>query len=164
LNFINKLKNLKEYILIRRSGLFDPYYSYQHYPDVWRADTNPLMNYISSGWKEGRNPSELFDTNIFLSQNQDVREASGNPLIDYLNFGRIESRDPIPHFSDKNGESSTINNLIMIYEHMQNHGLTVIFIGKENQQVQFHTFINAFHIVEHISLSSNDNESLLKLF
>jgi hypothetical protein len=164
LNFINKLKNLKEYILIRRSGLFDPYYYYQHYPDVRRADTNPLMHYISYGWKEGRNPSELFDTNFYLSQNKDVRNAGGNPLIHYLNFGRIEGRDPMPHFSDKNGRSSTVDNLIMIYEHMQNHGLTVEFIGKEDGQVQFHTLVNNFPIVGHVLLSSNANAIILKLF
>jgi len=63
------LTNLRDYFVIKHSGLFDEKYYLLHNPDVRRADIDPLKHFIKYGWKEGRNPSENFDTSYYLSNN-----------------------------------------------------------------------------------------------
>ncbi len=46
------------------------------------------------GWKEGRNPNALFDTNGYLAANPDVANAHINPLDHYDQYGWREGRDP----------------------------------------------------------------------
>lgn len=91
-NFLHKIK---DYIIIKNSGLFDEEYYCLQYPDVRRADVNPLWHFISIGWKERRNPSSLFDTNYYLNANKDVYEAGINPLTHYIRSGKEEGRSPI---------------------------------------------------------------------
>jgi len=91
---IKFLKSFKDYLIIKRSGLFDPAYYLINNPDVRKADVNPLMHFIKYGWREGRNPSICFDTKFYLAQNADVKRAGINPLFHYLRFGKIEGRSP----------------------------------------------------------------------
>jgi GT2 family glycosyltransferase len=86
------LHKIKDYFLIKQSGLFDVEYYCLQYPDVRRADVNPLWHFVSVGWKEGRNPSSLFCTNSYLEQNPDVKAALVNPLLHYYRFGKNERR------------------------------------------------------------------------
>lgn len=90
------LKDFFYLFLIRRSGYFNKRYYLQHNPDVEQAGVNPLKHYFKYGWKEGRNPSILFDTNFYLSQNPDVRQAGIQPLVHYLRFGILEKRACVP--------------------------------------------------------------------
>ncbi|WP_147026390.1 hypothetical protein [Methylobacterium oxalidis] len=46
------------------------------------------------GWKEGRDPSAVFDTKGYLSAYADVKAAGINPLAHYDAFGWKEGRDP----------------------------------------------------------------------
>ena len=85
-------RNLRYYFVIRRSGLFDNKYYLQTYPDVRKADIDPLMHFIKNGWKEGRNPSSFFDTKYYLGTNPDVNKTGINPLFHYLKHGREEGR------------------------------------------------------------------------
>jgi O-antigen biosynthesis protein len=91
-------KNWRSYIVIWRSRLFDERYYLQFYPDVRKADVDPLMHFVIHGWREGRNPSQMFDTNFYLQTNPDVKQSGINPLIHYLRFGGFEGRDPSPNF------------------------------------------------------------------
>lgn len=84
------LSRWKEYYLIKRSGLFDPSYYLFNYPDVRKADVNPLRHFITAGWKEGRNPSPNFITKYYVNKNPDVIEAGINPLLYYVKFGKKE--------------------------------------------------------------------------
>lgn len=86
------LHKIKDYFLIKRSGLFDADYYCLQYPDVRRADVNPLWHFVSVGWKEGRNPSYTFITKLYLEANQDVAQAGIDPLVHYIRFGRKEGR------------------------------------------------------------------------
>lgn len=88
----NLLKYLYYYILISRSGLFDKEFYLSSYPDVRRADLDPLWHFIKYGWKEGRNPSIKFNTNFYLNSNPDVQKAGINPLIHFINYGKYENR------------------------------------------------------------------------
>jgi len=72
---------VRDYWLIKKSGLFDPIYYLINNPDVLVADIDPLWHYIRCGWKEGRNPSDKFDTKFYLDSNPDVKRSGENPLV-----------------------------------------------------------------------------------
>ena len=88
------IREIYQYVIISRSGIFDPNYYLLTYPDVRRADVNPLWHYIRYGWKEGRNPTEYFDTKFYLDNNPDVKIKGLNPLFHYIKFGMKEGRQP----------------------------------------------------------------------
>ena len=95
---IHIFKTYRDYTLLKRSNLFDTEYYLLNYPDVRRADINPLLHFVKKGWKEGRNPSAHFNVNYYLQIYSDVKEAGVNPLIHYLKFGWREGRNPIKKF------------------------------------------------------------------
>jgi lipopolysaccharide biosynthesis protein len=84
------IKNLKAYFIIWRSGLFDKKYYLKKYPDVRKADIDPLIHFVNNGWKEGRNPSESFDIEIYLLEHSELKEANTNPLVHYIKLVRQE--------------------------------------------------------------------------
>ena len=63
-----------EYKIIKDSGLFDEEFYLKTYSDVRTLDIDPIKHYIKHGWKEGRNPSENFDTNIYIEKNSISKE------------------------------------------------------------------------------------------
>ena len=80
--------------------LFDASHYLAHNPDVAAAGVDPLLHYLSFGWKEGRNPSASFDTNYYLRQNPDVAAAGVNPLLHFEAHGWKEGRQPSLVFDD----------------------------------------------------------------
>lgn len=70
-----------EYKTIKKSGLFDEKYYLEIYEDVRKSDINPLKHYIKNGWKEGRNPSESFNTNDYIQQNNILLNSKYSPLF-----------------------------------------------------------------------------------
>lgn len=62
--------------------------------DVLRAGVDPVAHYLAFGAKEGRNPSNAFNTDFYLLNNPDVRSAGINPLLHYELFGVTEGRSP----------------------------------------------------------------------
>ena len=89
---LNPLNLNRDIRLIKKSGLFDPIYYLEEYPDVGLADIDPLMHFVKFGWKENRNPTADFDTNFYLSENLDEQSAQTNPLIHFIKFGFNEGR------------------------------------------------------------------------
>ena len=83
--------------LIAANG-FDYVYYLQHNPDVAAAHVDPFQHFQTTGWKEGRNPNALFDTNGYLAAYADVAAAGINPLDHYNQFGWNEGRDPSAGF------------------------------------------------------------------
>jgi hypothetical protein len=83
-------RDRKQFRLIKRSRLFDRAYYLLTYPDVRKADINPLMHFIEKGWKEGRNPSSTFNTQVYLEKHPDLLESGLNPLIHYIQHHQIE--------------------------------------------------------------------------
>jgi len=77
----NYIKAIYYYYLISRSGLFDRKYYLENYPDVRKADIDPLMHYIKHGWKEGRKPAR--DSDFFVSEELHVKAKNENinPLV-----------------------------------------------------------------------------------
>ncbi len=79
---MNKLYcNLNEYITIKQSGIFDADFYFQEYPDVRKADIDPLWHFIRFGWKEGRKPSRHFFTGSSVSLYDTSKENAPNNLL-----------------------------------------------------------------------------------
>ena len=51
-----KFNLLRDYLLIKKSDLFDKNWYQKEYKDVAEAKIEPIFNYIRYGWKERRNP------------------------------------------------------------------------------------------------------------
>src|SRR5207237_1500128 len=84
--------------LVEASGLFDREFYLNSNPDVASAGLNPLLHFLTCGFREGRSPHPLFDTRFYLLSNPDVAVAGENPLLHYLLRGPVELRDPHPLF------------------------------------------------------------------
>ena len=76
----------------------DDLFYYTSNRDVWNVHIDPEVHYAQSGWKEGRNPNELFDTKYYLTHSPDVAAAKVNPLEHYHLNGWKEGRDPSAQF------------------------------------------------------------------
>lgn len=83
--------------IILESDLFDAKYYCSLYTDI--AEISALEHYYFQGWKEGRNPSFLFDTNWYLQQNIDVKNSNMHPLLHYILNGDKEDRLPSVYFN-----------------------------------------------------------------
>lgn len=97
-SFVKKALGTK---LLNSSGLFDPVFYLQEYPDVANAKLDPALHYLVNGWMEGRDPSPSFSTTFYLQNNADVRLLRINPLLHYIQHGKDESRVISPSNSRK---------------------------------------------------------------
>ncbi len=75
------MSNRKIYSIIKKSGLFDARYYLKEYPDVRRADIDPLVHFVKFGWREERNPGPDFDTHAYLEAHTELRQKNINPLV-----------------------------------------------------------------------------------
>ncbi|MBC5786408.1 hypothetical protein H8N03_25975, partial [Ramlibacter sp. USB13] len=82
--------------LIRHSGQFDADYYRAMNPDLQPPPDDPVRHYCERGWREGRNPSDAFDTTGYLATYRDIRDGGVNPFWHYLVAGAAEFRDPLP--------------------------------------------------------------------
>ncbi len=62
-------------------------------PDL-TPDQDALDHFLTSGWREGRDPSPTFSVNDYLDAYPDIASAGVNPFIHYLTTGRSEGRAP----------------------------------------------------------------------
>jgi len=79
---------LSHYLAHRKTGSFSPiadfdaeYYAEQ-YPDVAAAGVDTFEHYVTYGFREGRNPSRLFDTRFYRQRY--LRDSDESPLLHYL--------------------------------------------------------------------------------
>ena len=77
---------------LKNSGLVDPAFYLQRYPDVRSAGVDPIQHYLEWGAKERRRPHPFFDAVWYLAHNPDVALSGVNPVIHYLQHGRNEGR------------------------------------------------------------------------
>ncbi len=80
------------------SGLFDPQWYLDRYPDVAAAGVDPLQHWLTFGMLEGRDPNPEFDTAWYLAQNPDASEPGQNALEHYLRNGSKPGVNPNPRF------------------------------------------------------------------
>jgi glycosyltransferase involved in cell wall biosynthesis len=124
------LHKIKDYFLIKQNGLFDEDYYCLQYPDIRRADVNPLWHFVSVGWKEGRKPSVKFDTTFYLESNPDVKLSGSNPLVHYIEFGAKEGRLALPSERYISPTSESSRTLSVTFEHLD-QSQSVNILGKK---------------------------------
>jgi hypothetical protein len=73
---------------------FDREYYLAAYPDVANAGVDPFEHFITTGWREGRNPNLSFSVSDYLDFYPDVAIAGINPFLHYLVAGKSEGRLP----------------------------------------------------------------------
>ncbi len=75
---------------IRKSGLFDESYYRSMYADLQLGLQDPIRHYCEHGWRQGKNPSDDFDTRFYLETYSDIRNAGINPFFHYVVAGASE--------------------------------------------------------------------------
>jgi glycosyltransferase involved in cell wall biosynthesis/uncharacterized coiled-coil protein SlyX len=87
----------QEIAVIKQSGLFDVSYYASVNPDLALLSPEDLIgHYCRHGWREGRKPSDDFDTRHYLQTYADIRLAGINPFWHYIVAGAKESRQAVP--------------------------------------------------------------------
>lgn len=81
---------------ITQSGLFDTSYYLAMYPDLDIKPEQAVRHYCERGWKEGRNPSDDFDSKSYLKAYGDIRNALLNPFWHFVVAGASELRSGTP--------------------------------------------------------------------
>ena len=80
----------------RVEAIVAPHFNGDYYlrmnADVREAQLDPLSHYIDHGWREGRNPTPLFDDRFYASTLDDVAFGGITPYYHYLTIGRAEGR------------------------------------------------------------------------
>jgi glycosyltransferase involved in cell wall biosynthesis len=74
---------------------FDSKYYLETYQDVASAGVDPFEHFVFHGFKEGRNPSEKFDTKFYI-QRYLKGKTDQNPLLHYLEHRDEEGVFPAP--------------------------------------------------------------------
>jgi len=77
--------------------LFDPLF----YLETWEPTAecnNPLLHYVTAGWKQERQANPLFDVAYYREQAGDIE---GDPLLHYVEHGARAGIDPHPLFSTR---------------------------------------------------------------
>ena len=67
---------------------------FEQYPEAKKSGMTALEHYLSVGWKEGKNPSEMFDTEFYLKKYPDIAKTGHNPLLHYITYGKNAGRLP----------------------------------------------------------------------
>lgn len=65
-------------------------------PDVAAAGMDPWEHYVTTGWREGRDPADWFLIAAYLAANPDVAAAGLDPFRHYILHGREEGRSLAP--------------------------------------------------------------------
>ena len=101
--FKNLLKRLKlslfekDILLVSRSAHFDSAWYLHINTDVRLARVDPAEHYVRHGWREGREPSGLFDTEEYFKQFPDIKNTNTCPLVHYIKHGcRINAHNALP--------------------------------------------------------------------
>jgi hypothetical protein len=134
---------------------FDATYYYKNRPDVLEAFLKSgttlsefefaLSHYNNHGWKEGANPSAVFNTTEYLNANPDVKAAGVNPFEHFNQHGLAEGRAPSSQFPSINDfdweayvnsnpdlQAAGITTQEAAYAHFINHGYGENRVGAPN--------------------------------
>ena len=125
-----KIVDLRNMYLIKKSGYFDDKYYKLEYPEV---RGNRLKHYYYEGWKKGYNPSEKFDNDYYLLHNTDVENAGINPLLHYIISGSNEGRRIMKVFGSR---------ISTIYSLLNHHKYSYVSYLEGSSQKRITVFYN----------------------
>lgn len=80
------------------ADIFDPFFYLTEYQDVALDGVNPLLHYVLYGYKENRNPTQLFDCTYYAEQ---ARLRGKDPLLHYILKGVDAGLKPHPLFDSR---------------------------------------------------------------
>ncbi|WP_157085615.1 hypothetical protein [Methylobacterium sp. Leaf99] len=83
-----------DYALVARSGLFDAAYYLKTNPEIAGSGLDPIVHYITDGFREGREPAAFFDGKAYAEHYPDVQAAGTAPLVHWMRVGKAEGRRP----------------------------------------------------------------------
>lgn len=150
----------KDYWIIKFSRLFDPVYYLKQYPDVRRADIDPLEHFVIHGWKEGRKPNEWFNTREYLEKNPDVAKAGINPFVHWIRYGRFEGRFPYVSSDFKNMNSYNLVLYLALLKFLKDPKLIIKFLKKIKQT----GFKSAFQMAKQKLIQGSDYSLWLQMY
>lgn len=95
------LTALEHFLTVGWKREFDPnpWFNIHWYLERYGASLihpNPVIDYLLGGAAKGRDPSERFSTDFYVSEYDDVLEAKLNPLTHFLAYGLEEGRAALP--------------------------------------------------------------------
>jgi len=93
MKFLPPLRKMWHRRVVHRSGLFDPVWYLNRYPDLQQTGVNPLKHFVAHGGHDRRDPSAAFSTGAYLDLNPDVATSGMNPLVHFLTQGWMENRE-----------------------------------------------------------------------
>ncbi|MGW8195422.1 MAG: glycosyltransferase, partial [Desulforhopalus sp.] len=85
-----------DYRRLKRSRLFDSQYYLSRYPDVKKANVNPIFHYLNFGWRELRLASPIFDPHFYCERYNINKRV--DPLTAYLKHGAANDHFPCDWF------------------------------------------------------------------
>ncbi len=86
-DYLEKKRNFdRDYFIIKDS--FDADYYLTTNKDIQKANINPLVHFLSTGYAEARNPNKDFDITYYNWKNFDVIPKHQNPFAHYLEKGK----------------------------------------------------------------------------
>ncbi|ABV95594.1 glycosyl transferase group 1 domain protein (plasmid) [Dinoroseobacter shibae DFL 12 = DSM 16493] len=102
---------------LEASGLFDPAWYLETYPDVAQLGMDPLEHFLWLGARLNRSPGPTFDAAAYRADYADVARADYNPVLHYIRYGRPEGRKArapgltIPPLAESAGASAPFRRL-----------------------------------------------------
>jgi len=97
--------------VIRTSGLFDESFYRSMNRDLQLLPGEAIKHYCEYGWREGRNPSDDFDTNFYLATYSDISNAGLNPFWHYVVAGAREMRHAVPDLATRYESNTQFGNV-----------------------------------------------------
>ncbi|MCP3931686.1 MAG: glycosyltransferase [Bacteroidetes bacterium] len=88
------------YRIIGKSGIFDKNYYCSKDSALQDPSVEPLLHYVTSGFKEGRDPSPLFSLHHYMQLYPHLKNEEKDPLLHYLKIGWQEGAKTHPLLID----------------------------------------------------------------
>lgn len=76
-----KWQLLKSFFIVHLSSRFNRKWYLAHYSGSLEPGMAPAAHYLCCGWKQGKNPSSSFFTNLYIKQHPDLLERELCPLV-----------------------------------------------------------------------------------
>ena len=82
----------EEAFLEKIAGHFDSGYYVEQFPKCATNNCDPILHYLSFGWKMGLKPNRWFDENFYRKSFTDIADQPHSTFIHFLNVGAKEGR------------------------------------------------------------------------